>query len=331
MSAATAPNAAALSLCGLQVSFGTAERHVQVVHGVSLEVAHGECLAVVGESGSGKSQTFLAALGLLPPSGRTGGSVTLEGRDILGLPESDLRAVRGARIGMVFQDPQNALTPHLRIEDQLVEVLEAHGATPRDGFRTRALAALEAVQLTDPERRLRQYPHELSGGMRQRVALAVALIASPTVLIADEPTTALDVTVQAQIVQLLRRECQRGLALVFISHDIALLGSVADRIAVMYAGRVVESGPTEALLADPHHPYTRALIDSVPDLRRARSLRLREISGQPPTPGAQPAGCAFEPRCPLREPLCRTVTPPSIGFGERRELACHVATREITT
>jgi oligopeptide/dipeptide ABC transporter ATP-binding protein len=318
---------AVLAIRDLQVGFGSGTAHVPAVRGVSLGVAPGECLAVVGESGSGKSQTFLGALGLLPPSGRASGSVTLEGREILGLPEPELRAVRGARIGMVFQDPLNALTPHLRIEDQLVEVLEAHGIGPRNGARARALAALESVQLPEPERRLRQYPHELSGGMRQRVALAVALIASPVVLIADEPTTALDVTVQAQIVDLLRRECARGLALIFISHDIALLGSVADRIAVMYAGRVVESAPAARLLADPRHPYTRALIASVPDIDRPRGGRLHEIAGQPPAPGWMPVGCAFEPRCELREPGCRTLAPRAVAFAPSRELACHVAAR----
>ena len=320
-----------LELRDVHVGFADRSRRIQVVNGVSLHVAPGECLAVVGESGSGKSQTFLAALGLLPTSGRASGSVLLDGREVLGLPDRELRALRGAAIGTVFQDPINALTPHLRIEDQLVEVLGAHRKGSRDDRRARALAALAAVQLPDPHRRLRQYPHELSGGMRQRVALAIALIAEPRVLIADEPTTALDVTVQAQIVELLRRECSRGLALVFISHDIALLGSIADRVAVMYAGRVVESAPADRVLAEPRHPYTRALIASVPDLQRNRGARLQEIAGQPPRPGSVPVGCAFEPRCAVREARCREVVPPPLHFGEQREVACHVTAREIAT
>jgi oligopeptide/dipeptide ABC transporter ATP-binding protein len=319
-----------LELRDLHVEFADGARRVHAVNGVSLQVAPGECLAVVGESGSGKSQTFLAALGLLPPAGRASGSVRLDGREILGLPEHKLRAVRGAAIGTVFQDPINALTPHLRIEDHLVEVLVAHRKGSHREHRARALAALESVQLPEPRQRLRQYPHELSGGMRQRVALAIALIAEPRVLIADEPTTALDVTVQAQVVELLRRECRRGLALVFISHDIALLGSMADRVAVMYAGRVVEAGPADRLLADPRHPYSQALIASVPDLHSDRRARLREIAGQPPRPGRASAGCAFEPRCAVREAPCRELSPAVARFGEDREVACHVAARGCT-
>ena len=327
----TSPGAQApvLSIRDLRVSFVTQTRRVAAVNGVSLEVVPGECLAIVGESGSGKSQTFHAALGLLPRTAVIDGSVRINGREILGMTEQTLRAVRGAQVGLVSQDPMNALTPHLRIEDQLVEVLVAHGASGRSALHDRALAALEAVQLPDAGEALRRYPHELSGGMRQRVALALALIASPRVLVADEPTTALDVTVQAQIVELLRRERDRGLAVVFISHDIALVASIADHIAVMYAGRIVETAPASMLWADPRHPYTRALLRSVPDLNMDRSLRLQEIAGQPPSSEWDGAGCAFEPRCPLREDQCRVVRPAMTSFGAGREVACHVASREI--
>ena len=318
-----------LSIRDLRVSFVTQTRRVAAVNGVSLDVVPGECLAIVGESGSGKSQTFHAALGLLPRTAAIDGSVRINGREILGMTEPALRSVRGAQVGLVSQDPMNALTPHLRIEDQLVEVLVAHGASGRSALHDRALAALEAVQLPDAGEALRRYPHELSGGMRQRVALALALIASPQVLVADEPTTALDVTVQAQIVELLRRERDRGLAVVFISHDIALVASIADHIAVMYAGRIVETAPASMLCAEPRHPYTRALLRSVPDLSMDRSLRLQEIAGQPPSSGWDGAGCAFEPRCPLRQDQCRVVRPAATSFGAGREVACHVASREI--
>jgi oligopeptide/dipeptide ABC transporter ATP-binding protein len=320
---------AVLSIRDLRVSFATQTRSVAAVNGVSLDVVPGECLAIVGESGSGKSQTFHAALGLLPRYATIDGSVRIRGTEILGMPERELRSVRGAQIGLVSQDPMNALTPHLRIERQLIEVLTAHGASGSQALHDRARAALESVQLPDAGEALRRYPHELSGGMRQRVALALALIASPEVLIADEPTTALDVTVQAQIVELLRRERERGLAVVFISHDIALVASIADRIAVMYAGRIVETAPAATLCAEPSHPYTRALLRSVPDLRMDRSLRLQEIAGQPPASGWAGAGCAFEPRCPLREEQCRTVRPAATSVGAGREVACHVASREI--
>ena len=327
----TSPDAQApvLSIRDLRVSFVTQTRRVAAVNGVSLDVVPGECLAIVGESGSGKSQTFHAALGLLPRTAVIDGSVRIKGREILGMTEPALRSVRGAQVGLVSQDPMNALTPHLRIEDQLVEVLVAHGASGRSALHDRALAALEAVQLPDAGEALRRYPHELSGGMRQRVALALALIASPRVLVADEPTTALDVTVQAQIVELLRRERDRGLAVVFISHDIALVASIADHIAVMYAGRIVETAPASTLCAEPRHPYTRALLRSVPDLGMDRSLRLQEIAGQPPSSEWDGAGCAFEPRCPLREDQCRVVRPAMTSFGAGREVACHVASREI--
>jgi oligopeptide/dipeptide ABC transporter ATP-binding protein len=322
---------AVLSIRDLRVTFETASRRVAAVNGVSLDVAAGECLAIVGESGSGKSQTFLAALGLLPREARTEGSVRVSGRELLHAAETELRRVRGAEVGMVFQDPMNALTPHLTIGRQLVEVLEAHGIDGGAEPRARARAALESVQLPDPEQRLRQYPHELSGGMRQRVALAIALIATPRVLVADEPTTALDVTVQAQIVDLLRRERDRGLAVAFISHDIALVASIADRIAVMYAGRIVETAPADQLCAEPRHPYTQALLRSVPDLEMDRSQRLEEIAGQPPLSGRDVAGCSFEPRCPQHEGICRSLEPATTSAGPDREVACHVASRRIVT
>jgi oligopeptide/dipeptide ABC transporter ATP-binding protein len=324
------PEPGVLSIRDLHVTFETRSRRIDAVNGVSLDVAPGECLAIVGESGSGKSQTFLAALGLLPREARVAGSVRVKGRELLHAPETELRRVRGAEVGFVFQDPMNSLTPHLTIERQLVEVLEAHGIAGGADRRERARAALESVQLPEPARHLRQYPHELSGGMRQRVALAIALIAAPKVLIADEPTTALDVTVQAQIVGLLRRERDRGLAVVFISHDIALVAAIADRIAVMYAGHVVESAPADRLCTEPRHPYTQALLRSVPDIGMDRSLRLEEIAGQAlSSTSPDRGGCPFEPRCPRREEICRSLQPPVTVAGIGHEVACHVAARGL--
>jgi peptide/nickel transport system ATP-binding protein len=267
-------------------------------------------------------------MGLLPPNGHATGSIRLRGAELLGADEATLRAVRGGQVGVVFQDPLSALTPHLRIEQQLVEVLDAHGRQGTRGeVRTLALQALQSVGLTDPERRLRQYPHELSGGMRQRVALAAALMADPPLLIADEPTTALDVTVQAQVVELLRAQRTRGLAIVFISHDLALVATLADRIVVMYAGRIVESSPARQLYEHPRHPYTQALLRSVPNLRADRSQRLVEIAGQPAVASASARGCAFEPRCAVREPQCRIETPELQRLAPDHFAACHVAAR----
>jgi oligopeptide transport system ATP-binding protein len=318
-------NAPFLEIDDVHVTFDTARGPVAAVAGVTLTIARGECLAVVGESGSGKTQLFLAALGLLPANGRAAGSIRMQGVEVLGADAATLREIRGARVGMVFQDPLSSLTPHLRVEEQLVEVLDAHGHRhSADAARTRALEALEAVGLPDARRRLRQYPHELSGGMRQRVALAAALIADPPLLIADEPTTALDVSVQAQVVELLRERRAEGLAIVFISHDLSLVATLADRIAVMYAGRIVECGPAREIWERPQHPYTGALLRAIPSLHTDRSQRLTEIGGQPARAQTHASGCAFEPRCPVRERRCLDESPRLLDTGAGRSVACHV-------
>ena len=310
---------ALLEISGLVVTFprpdGTA---VPVVRGLSLAVARGEFVGLVGESGCGKSMAALAVLGLVPPPGRiAGGSIRLEGRELVGCSEPELRAIRGRRVGLVFQEPAAALNPVLTVGHQVVEAIRAHRRTSTADARRRAVELLARLALPEPERRLRDYPHQLSGGQRQRVLLAIALAAGPDLLIADEPTTALDVTVQAQVLELLaelRREL--GLAVLLITHDLAVVAGSCDRVAVAYAGRVVEEGSVAELFGAPLHPYTRGLLASVPRLGwPAPRGALPSIPGQVPSPADLPAGCAFHPRCAERLAQCSEVDP------ERRELA----------
>jgi ABC-type dipeptide/oligopeptide/nickel transport system ATPase component len=262
--ASAEPMAAAhpvLSLSGLTVTFETPAGRIAAAQDVALSVARGECLGVVGESGAGKSQVFLAVMGLLAPNGRAQGSARFGDRELLGLGPAALDRVRGAHIGMVFQDPMTSLTPHLAVGDQIAEVIVRHRGASWSAAREQALALLKRVHVTDPERRMRQYPHELSGGMRQRVMIAIALSSAPQLLIADEPTTSLDVTIQAQILALLAElKRERGMAMVLITHDVGAVAGVADRVAVMRAGRVIETGTVAAVLKTPRDPYTRALL-----------------------------------------------------------------------
>ncbi len=306
----------------LSVEFATPRGPVAAVRGVSLEVRHGECLAIVGESGSGKSQLLLGSFGLLAASGRARGAVRFDGRELLGPDAAPLRDVLGTRVAMVFQDPMNALTPHLTIGRQLSEVVLERGLVDAAQARVRCLEALRSVRMPDPEVRLRQYPHELSGGQRQRAAIAMALMTRPDLVIADEPTTALDVTVQAQVLDVLREARDRGLALVLITHDLGVVAGIADRVAVMYAGRVVECAPVRELFAMPAHPYTAALLASVPRLDAPLTGRLDGIEGQPPQPGEEPPGCAFAPRCRSVVAQCRAVRPALQAAGEH-SVACH--------
>jgi oligopeptide transport system ATP-binding protein len=311
-----------LEIRSLSVEFATPRGTVHAVRDVSLDVRRGECLAIVGESGSGKSQLFLGSLGLLAARGSARGAVRFDGRELLGAESAALHDVRGTRVAMVFQDPMNSLTPHLTIGRQLSEVVLDRGLLGAGEAKARSLEVLQAVRMPDAAARLRQYPHELSGGQRQRAAIAMALMTRPDLIVADEPTTALDVTVQAQVLDVLREARDRGLALVLITHDLGVVAGIADRVAVMYAGRVVESAPVREIFAAPAHPYTAALLASIPRLDTPLTERLASIDGQPPHPGDQHAGCAFAPRCPVASGPCRAVRPELRSAGQR-EVACH--------
>jgi peptide/nickel transport system ATP-binding protein/oligopeptide transport system ATP-binding protein len=315
-----------LSVRDLRVGFVTEGGSVQAVDGVSFDLAPGEVLAIVGESGSGKSVTAQTMLGLTrSPNARIEGSVTLGGTELLEASEAELRGVRGERIGMVFQDPMTSFNPVYRVGHQIVEAIRAHrGETRKEEARDRAIEMLDAVGIPNAARRVDDYPHEFSGGMRQRAMIAMALALEPDVLIADEPTTALDVTVQAQILALLRRlNEERGLATILITHDLGVVAEIADRVLVMYAGRVVEQGALEDIFYDPQHPYTWGLLGSLTRLDRPRPERLPQISGAPPSLLDLPSGCAFRPRCPHEFDKCRELPgldarlPGAPGHGDR--------------
>jgi peptide/nickel transport system ATP-binding protein len=301
-----------LSVEDLSVRFATPRGPARVVNGVSWSVDAGETLAIVGESGSGKSVSVMSLLGLVPrPPAAVTGVVRFDGQDLLALPEEALRKVRGPGVGMVFQDPMTSLNPVLTVGRQLTEGMEEHLGLDRRAAVDRAVELLDLVGISDPRDRLGAYPHQLSGGMRQRVMIAIALSCSPRVLVADEATTALDVTIQAQIVELVARlQRELGMAVVWITHDLGVVAGVADRVAVMYAGRIVEEGPVDSVYASPAHPYTRGLLASLPVLG-ARRPALEAIPGLPPDPVALPAGCPFHPRCPVRaDGRCATEVPP---------------------
>jgi oligopeptide/dipeptide ABC transporter ATP-binding protein len=308
----------------LGVRFTTPRGRVSAVREVTLEVRRGECLAVVGESGSGKSQLFLGCLGLLAAGGVVEGSARFDGQELLGPDDGPRRAALGTRLAMVFQDPMNALTPHLTIGRQLAEVVLERGLLDAAAARARSLEVLQSVGMPESEERLRQYPHELSGGQRQRAAIAMALMTRPDLLVADEPTTALDVTVQAQVIDVLREARDRGLAVVLVTHDLGVVAGIADRVAVMYAGRIVETAPVRELFAAPAHPYTSALLASVPRLDTPPTRRLAGIEGQPPPAGVDLPGCALAPRCPTVHERCRSERPLLEQDGARG-VACHAA------
>jgi oligopeptide/dipeptide ABC transporter ATP-binding protein len=297
---------------------------VKAVDGVSFSIGPGETLGLVGESGSGKTMTALALLRLLPaPAGRiVQGQVILEGEDLVTKSEREMRRIRGRRISMILQDPQTSLNPVFTIGNQIIEALRVHGTAARAALRQRAAEALRRVKVAAPEDRLRAFPHQMSGGMKQRVVGAIAIASEPKLLIADEPTTALDVTIQLQYLMLLKEvQARMGLGMLFITHDFGIVARMCDRVAVMYAGRIVESGPVRDLFKAPRHPYTQALMASVPRME-TRVNRLPSIDGQPPALHRLPGGCRFAARCAYAEQRCRDEYPSTFKVGPVHDVAC---------
>jgi oligopeptide transport system ATP-binding protein len=323
-----------LDIRDLHTEFRTGAGIVRAVDGISYTVNAGETVAIVGESGSGKSVGAMSVLRLIPdPPGRiTAGEVLFDGRDLLRLPEEEMRKIRGSEIGMIFQEPMTSLNPVLTIGRQITETLEQHrGSTPA-AARDRALELLGLVGIADAARRLKQYPHQLSGGMRQRIMIAIALACDPKLIIADEPTTALDVTIQAQILELMKDLTRRlNIALIVITHNLGVVARYATRVNVMYAGRIVESGPATAIYHDPRHPYTIALLRSVPRLDRPRQARLDPVEGQPPDLTRLDAGCAFRPRCRFAVAACAAARPTLTPAGGEGHLAACFRSAELTT
>ncbi|MER6066331.1 ABC transporter ATP-binding protein [Streptomyces sp. NPDC001792] len=314
-----------LEVRDLHVEFHTRDGIAHAVNGVTYAVEAGETLAVLGESGSGKSVTAQAIMGILdtPPARITGGEIVFAGRDLLTLSAEERRRVRGRQIAMIFQDALSALNPVMTVGDQLGEMFVVHRGMSRKDARARAVELMERVRIPAAAQRVRDYPHQFSGGMRQRIMIAMALALEPALIVADEPTTALDVTVQAQVMDLLadlQREYRMGLIL--ITHDLGVVADVADRIAVMYAGRIVESAPVHDLYRAPAHPYTRGLLDSIPRLDH-KGRQLYAIKGLPPNLTHIPPGCSFHPRCPLARDICRTDEPPLHQVSDERGSACH--------
>ena len=315
---------ALLSVSDLSVEFRTSAGPVRAVNGISFDVAAGETIGIVGESGSGKSVTSRAIMGLLPTRTSTvRGSVTLSGDQLIGLPERQYRKIRGERVAMVFQDPLTALNPLYQAGEQVAEALRFHFGLSRSAAMARSRDLFADVGLPDPDGVVKKYPHELSGGMRQRVMIAMALACEPELLIADEPTTALDVTIQAQILELLRDLVRdRGMALLLITHDLGVVRELCERAIVLYAGRIAEVAPVEQLFAAPHHPYTAGLAASNPQIA-SRRARLPQIAGAPPNPADSPPGCPFSPRCPAALAACSTDIPPLVATTNGRLAACH--------
>ena len=308
----------------LTTGFDVDGRFLPAVIDISFAVSAGETLGLVGESGSGKSLTAFSIMRLVERPGRIeAGRVIYKGRDLRGLTEREMQDVRGGEIALIFQEPMTALNPVFTIGSQIQETLLVHGRATRRTARARALELLEAVSIPEPARRIREYPHQLSGGLRQRALIAISLACDPSLVIADEPTTALDVTIQAQILDLLRDLQRRmGLALLLITHDLGVVAEMADRVAVMYAGRIVEEAPVRVLFQDPKHPYTRGLMASMPG--GAPGTRLQAIQGTVPPLGQLPAGCAFTPRCPDRFEPCPTAAPGDTNVGPARVVKCYL-------
>jgi oligopeptide/dipeptide ABC transporter ATP-binding protein len=309
------------SLC---TSFFTGEGEVRAVDGVSFSVEAGKLMGIVGESGSGKTATVLSIMRLLPESARiTGGEILFEGKNLLKLPEPEMRAIRGARIAMIFQEPMTSLNPVFTIGSQIGEAVRLHQHTARGETRDRSIEALRMVGIADPERRIGDYPHQLSGGMRQRVMIAMALACNPKVLVADEPTTALDVTIQAQILDLIRElQSRLGLAVILVTHDLGIVAEYADDVTILYSARVMEQASSRDLFANPLNPYTRGLLESIPGIDGARPKRLQAIPGSIPSALRPPPGCRFHPRCPIAIPECSQTVPPLEAKAPNHYAAC---------
>ena len=318
-----------LEIDKLSVTFDGEDGPVHAVNDLSLSISRGETLGIVGESGSGKSQTAFSIMGLLAPNGRTGGSVRFDGQEILGAKPKVLNKIRAERIAMIFQDPMTSLNPYMRIADQMTEVLTLHHGMSKRAALAESVRMLDAVKIPAAKERIRLFPHEFSGGMRQRVMIAMSLLCKPDLLIADEPTTALDVTVQAQIMDLLGNlQKDFGMATILITHDLGVVAGFCERVLVMYGGRVMEQGPTEPLFAQPTHPYTRGLLAAVPRVDD-QDATMKAIPGNPPNMAAPPEGCPFRPRCTYAGEDCR-VMPPLAPFAEGRARACHRPIAEVT-
>ena len=312
-----------LQVTDLQVQIASRRGIVRAVDGVSLEVPAGEAVGLVGESGSGKSMTLRAILGVLPPEAKiTGGQVLLEGMDLTQLSDSQLNSIRGPKIAMIFQEPMSALNPVMRVGQQIAEGPQVHLGMNRAQSAERAVELMRRVGIPDPERRYRSFPHEFSGGMRQRVMIAIALSCEPSLILCDEPTTALDVTIQDQILRLLTKLCREtGASLVFVTHDLPVVAQVCHQLAVMYAGQIIERGTVEQVLTRPCHPYTLGLVRSAPDVDHPRSS-LMAIPGAPPSLIDPPAGCRFNPRCKFAEQDCLEIVPPLLPIAGGRATAC---------
>lgn len=314
-----------LDIKHLTTHFATQEGEVCAVNDVSLQVEAGHCLGVVGESGSGKTQVFMSMMGLLAKNGKTEGAVNFNGRQILGLDTAELNKLRGVEFSMIFQDPMTSLNPYLRISKQMTEVLVEHRGISEKEAAVKSIDMLNLVGIPEAEKRFRMYPHEFSGGMRQRAMIAMALLCEPQLLIADEPTTALDVTVQAQILELIAGLGRKlNMATVLITHDLGVIAGLSDRVAVMYGGRVVEEASVIDIFNSPQHPYSKGLLDSMPRLDTSSDKALHAIPGQPPDLQALPAGCSFEPRCNYAFERCRQEIPELRTIGDGRVVACHL-------
>lgn len=317
-----------LEIAELRVHFETRGGVVKAVDGVSLALEGGETLAIVGESGSGKSVTAMSVVRLvpMPPGEFAGGDILFKGRSILGMSEEEVRRIRGNEIATIFQDPMTSLNPVLRVGDQVAEPLRVHRGMRRREAMDRAVDLLDSVGIARAGQRARDYPHQLSGGMRQRVMIAMAMACDPEILIADEPTSALDVTIQAEIIELMREaQSRHGQGILVITHDLGVVADIADRVLVMYAGRPIEGGSAAGVFYRPAHPYTWGLHDSLPRHDAAGRAALEPIAGQPPSLLHLPAGCAFHPRCPYAEDLCRVRVPPAIAVAAGHTAACHFA------